>query len=367
MTMIFSPDALRAKTEKESLGRRTVIYSAKGQPNFMYQICRDDLSAPHPAFCVNGQIIDAFFYACYPGSLYDGELISQPGKAPACHLNLPEFRLLAQQTGPGFHLSSNAEWAALMHCIDQQNVIPDGNTDYGRSLRHPEQHAVRIDGKPAGDLSGEANTLTGSSHPDWYHNQQLTGISDLCGNLWEWQTGVRLMAGEIQLVRDNDISVLPADAPLLWQSVNMQSGQYCEPGIHATAKYDSPSACLTGNGGTPLLSGNITCYNGDPGDNSYPPGLLDGPFFSMETTDNLPAPHLLQLNGLAPYEERPRSDQIYLRNYGERALMRGGAWYSQEFSGISAFCLSHTALHRSATVGGRTAWIAPNLIQLNEK
>lgn len=111
MTMIFSPDALRIKTEKESQGRRTVIYSAKGQPNFMYQICRDDLLAPHPAFCVNGQIIDAFFYACYPGSLHDGELISQPGKAPACHLNLPEFRRLAQQTGPGFHLSSNAEWA----------------------------------------------------------------------------------------------------------------------------------------------------------------------------------------------------------------------------------------------------------------
>ncbi|HCR4031813.1 hypothetical protein [Morganella morganii] len=80
MTMIFSPDALRAKTEKESQGRRTVIYSAKGQPNFMYQIYRDDLSAPHPAFCVNGQIIDAFFYACYPGSLHDGSLSVSPEK-----------------------------------------------------------------------------------------------------------------------------------------------------------------------------------------------------------------------------------------------------------------------------------------------
>lgn len=60
MTTIFSPDALRIKTEEKSQGRRTVIYSAKGQPNFMYQICRDDLPALHPAFCVNGQIIDAF-------------------------------------------------------------------------------------------------------------------------------------------------------------------------------------------------------------------------------------------------------------------------------------------------------------------
>ncbi|HGH5989991.1 hypothetical protein Q4R86_03925 [Morganella morganii] len=112
-----------------------------------------------------------------------------------------------------------------MHCIDQQSVIPDGNTDYGHSLRHPEQSAVRIDGKPAGDLSGEANALTGSPHPDWYHNQRLTGISDLCGNLWEWQTGARLMAGKIQLIRDNDISELPADAPLLAGS------QYAERGI----------------------------------------------------------------------------------------------------------------------------------------
>ncbi|MCU6272832.1 hypothetical protein KWI08_02735 [Morganella morganii] len=77
MTTIFSPDALRVKTEKESQGRRTVIYSAKGQPNFMYQICRDDLPALHPAFRVNGRIIDAFFYASYPGSLHDDELIRE--------------------------------------------------------------------------------------------------------------------------------------------------------------------------------------------------------------------------------------------------------------------------------------------------
>lgn len=110
-----------------------------------------------------------------------------------------------------------------------------------------------------------------------------------------------------------------------------------------TAKYDSPSACLTGNGGTPLLSENITHYNGDPADNSYPPGLLDGPFFSMKTAANLPVPHLLQQNRLAPYGEKPQTDQIYLRNYGERALMRGGAWYSQEFAGQCFLSESHRA------------------------
>lgn len=361
MTTIFSPDPLRAKTEKESGGRQTVIYSAKGQPNFMYQICRTDLAEPyHPAFVVNDRVIDAFFYACYPGSLNDGELLSQPGKIPACHLNLQEFQLLAQQTGAGFHLSSNAEWAALMHNIHQQNFLPDGNTDYGRSLRHPQESAARIDGRLAGDTAGEANSYTGSSHLGWYHNNQLTGIQDLCGNLWEWQSGVRLLAGEIQLIKNNDISELPVNDLLQWQAVDMLTGQLTVPGSPNTAKYDSPADIQNGNAGTPLLSTQIRHYNGAPDDQGYPPGLLDGPFHSMKTADNAAVPQILQLNGLAPFAERPETDQIYLRNYGERALMRGGAWYSQEFAGISAFCLSHTALHRSATVGGRTAWIEPS-------
>lgn len=61
--------------------------------------------------------------------------------------------------------------------------------------------------------------------------------------------------------------------------------------------------------------------------------------------------------GLRSMLAKLTDDQIYLRNYGKRALMRGGAWYSRTSAGIDALCLSHTEHHKSTTVGARRAWI----------
>lgn len=98
-------------------------------------------------------------------------------------------------------------------------------------------------------------------------------------------------------------------------------------------------------------------FNGEQSDSSYPAGLLDSPFRLLDSTSQEQIPTLLKVLGLAPYKPKQTDDQVYLRNYGERALMRGGAWYSQASAGIDAFCLSHTQFHKSTTVGARTAWV----------
>lgn len=82
--MIIIKDALRSRIESESQGRRTVLYTASGQPNYMYVMPRFTLDevasglgqAVHPAFVVNGKEKSEFFYGCYPGSLHHGELLS---------------------------------------------------------------------------------------------------------------------------------------------------------------------------------------------------------------------------------------------------------------------------------------------------
>ena len=69
------------------------------------------------------------------------------------------------------------------------------------------------------------------------------------------------------------------------------------------------------------------------------------------------APALLRALGLAPIGPSAGRAQAYLRNYGERIFMAGGAWYSGHDAGLEALCLSHPRGHASATVGARPAFV----------
>ncbi|OHT24792.1 hypothetical protein A3Q29_03585 [Providencia stuartii] len=370
--MIYSPDPLRQQVEKQSNGQRTIIYSPKGQPNYVFIVPRFNLetidknlgSGIHPAFIVNNKAIDAFFYSCYSASLRDGELVSQPNQIPACNLDLLQFQSLAKKSGQGCHISTNAQWCALTALVNQNNYIVQGNTDYGRNYLNIDESRSRIDGLAIGSSEGTPTTRTETQWKSWHHNHQLTGISDLVGNLWEWQTGVRLHAGEIQVIPNNDAAILSGDSILDWCAIDMNTGKYITINSPNSAKYDSPIAKLDGNAGSPVISQNILNFNGDPTDSSYPAGLLDSPFRLVDTANQEHIPSLLKVLGLAPYQNKQVDDQIYLRNYGERALMRGGAWYSQASAGIDALCLSHTAKHRSMTVGARTAWLYSSYFKL---
>ncbi|RAZ53480.1 hypothetical protein DK853_46110, partial [Klebsiella oxytoca] len=43
-------------------------------------------------------------------------------------------------------------------------------------------------------------TATGSGPVTWNHDHSPAGIADLCGNVWEWVAGFRLLDGEIQII-----------------------------------------------------------------------------------------------------------------------------------------------------------------------
>ena len=70
-----------------------------------------------------------------------------------------------------------------------------GNTDSGRSILAPEARGQRVDGRDP-DEQGDPATLTGSGPARWRHDHTAHGIADLCGNLWEWQAGLRLVDGK---------------------------------------------------------------------------------------------------------------------------------------------------------------------------
>ena len=167
MVTIVMRDALRAQVERASQGRQTVLYTAKGQPSYMNVVPLVTLAAlglagaegPHPAFIVGGRERGEFFYGSYGGVIRAGELVSLPGVAPGAWMDFAGASDAARACGSGWHLSTNAERAALMLWCRRHGHAAQGNTDSGRSILAPEARGQRVDGRDPGTAgrSGHAD------------------------------------------------------------------------------------------------------------------------------------------------------------------------------------------------------------------
>ncbi|WP_315138773.1 hypothetical protein [Achromobacter marplatensis] len=366
MVTILMRDALRTHVEQVSGGQQTVLYTNKGQPSYMNVVPVMTSEAlginlgrdPHPAFIVNGKVCKEFFYGTYGGVIKAGELVSQPGVPPGAFMDYECASGAARACGSGWHLSTNAERAALMLWCQQLGHTALGNTDSGRSILSPCEYGVRADQGALGDPQGDPATLTGSGPMSWRHDHSACGIADLCGNLWEWQAGLRLVDGEIQIILDNNASHADLSATsTAWVALSLFDGIALAPGSPSSAKFDASRDCTEGNAGAPVLSTRIRHRNGPQTDNTNWPGLMDAPFSHIAPDVGVNVPPLLNALGLMPNTSTGGSAQVYLRNYGERIFMAGGAWYSGLSAGLDALCLSHPRTHTSGTVGARPAFI----------
>jgi formylglycine-generating enzyme len=202
----MSNDELRQFVETESGGKQTVLYTSKGQASFFNVIERFNLedlhpslgTGPHPAFVVNGVVKDRIYIATYQAVLRDGEAVSLPNQDPATSIDFDQARAACLAAGPGFHLLTNWEWAAIaLWCAANSHDVR-GNTNCGKSHSHPEEKGIRA--------ARSYITLTGSGPDSWRHNGTPSGIADLVGNVWEWVDGLKLSGGEIIMSMDNALA-----------------------------------------------------------------------------------------------------------------------------------------------------------------
>lgn len=233
MVDILIKDELRASVEAASKGKQTVLYTAKGQPNYMNIVEKfgndvygavDGMGAIHPAFYKNNLEIDVIYVGTYTGNIVNGELLSLPYEQQKNITNsLVEIAIAARACGAGFHLMSAKERSAVMYRGMVDGGYNRGNTNNGQDI---VGHKGTLD-NPLGWA-----TLTGSGGYTWTHDGSITGICDVAGNRWEFVTGMRVMGDEIQF-QDNTVSYAHSDINSLlnegWYAMDATSGDFLTP------------------------------------------------------------------------------------------------------------------------------------------
>jgi len=253
MTTIIAKDLLRQSVETASEGRQTVIRTTKGYPSYFNVIpafkCEEVSGSlgtgTHPAFVVNGIEKPEIFVGSYQAIISGGQALSLPFQNPKTNINFDAAQAACAAAGPGFHMLTNWEWAAVaLWMIKNGYSNIRGNTNYGTSHSNPEESGI-----PSGD---GGKTLTGSGPDSWRHDGTAYGISDMVGNVCEWVGGLKLVDGKIVMPADNNFSAGESEWPGAGASINGKGGIQISSEITTRGWLNTPFDKIAMDGDQPL-------------------------------------------------------------------------------------------------------------------
>jgi hypothetical protein len=195
-------------------GKVIVKYNKNGDPLYMVRIPKFNLedidpslgTGPHPAFIVNGVVKSEILIGAYQAIFEKGCAISMPGQSPKVSITFDQARAACVANGPGFHLMTNWEWAAVALWCLKNGFQPRGNTASGKSHESPYETGT-------GAPDNTAKTLAGTGPASWRHDNTIGGIADLTGNIWEWQEGFKIVDSKVYMPPDNDFTLAEASWP----------------------------------------------------------------------------------------------------------------------------------------------------------
>jgi hypothetical protein len=382
MATVYTKNAMRNAVEAASGGKVTVLFDDLENPSYMRRLAPiviKDLYRPffedddawnasvfkpiendvHPAFIKDGTVIRELMIGQYPACNLKNRACSLPGMDPWASINYDNALAACKNKGPGWTMNTAYIHGLIQALCLRQKYQPRGNTQYGRSHEMIWESGLRTDGGIPGNASGSIpRTKTGTGPVSWSHDGTESGIADLVGNVWEWLTLMKLVDGKIIMSNDNNI--------------NLAESAWPDTGIRFDATVGtSDGSGMDGDGdsGAPVLSDVITKYSGPPGNDAYAFKRThiggEGGFRSVTKKSGLTLPVSLILAGLAPiihydgsYEaENALKGAIWVRNYGTRLPIVGGAFSYTSHAGLGALHLYYARVTGDWTLGFRPAFL----------
>lgn len=274
--------------------RNEIIFDKWGVPDIMVVFTPEELNLPDT---LKGKVVKEYAISKYPNTLIHGIPYSMPYQPPAVLVNRDEVIGLCEAKGPGWHLLTNDEWAALAHQSYKKGTIPRGNTAVGKSHSHPNEMGTRY-------LDANGKTLAGSGPITWNHDHTAEGVADLCGNVWEHVGGVRLLDGQIQIIPNNEAAAGADQSKYAkdWKPINTMEGD--------PIYYHITDDKITLEPTPPTNRGTYTI-----------------PFKDLdESIGNIPK-QLIDL-ALYPMPGYDGPDTFTVNTDGEQFILRGGYWYN---------------------------------------
>ena len=329
VTNLFFPDNL---VQADDTGIPSILVYIPAFKNSDVLTGGDD--SLHPAFIVNGKTIPGFYYSKYQNTVHNDVAYSLPGE----DLKLANFDMAldyCEAKGAGWHLSTAAEWAAIALWCKKNGFLPYGNNNGGRDESESEYKAIPTSYNTDGTI---ARVATGTGPVTWSHNRAMSGIWDMNGNAWEWQGGIRIVWGELQILANNDAA--DPDNPqnntsTCWKAINAADGSLVEPEHLVSDTYGKPSGAtvkLDYVSNVWTFSNNITNAS-ESSRYCYFAKITCDSSIGDETKMLLRALALLPDEGVV--ETEYEKDRVYWgNNSAERCVYRGGAYSSGTSGGI---------------------------------
>ena len=329
-----------------------IILDDKGLPSVMVRIPKFKISdvidggsdSTHPAFIVNGVEVPEIYISKFQNVVHNGRAYSLPGEDPKTGINFDTARQACEAKGPGWHLMTHAEWAAIALWCRKNNLMPKGNNNYGKDTSESTYVAIPtyID-----EQGRTCRVATGSGPVTWSHNGEVAGIWDLNGNVSEWCGGYRTLGGEIHILPNNnaaDPNNSQSASSELWRAI-LENGSLVDPNTDGTLKWDFVDGKIT-------LCKTIT-NQADASRSTEFKNLAVAPEVST-------VPEILKALALYPADNGDHGGDYFYMNNGaglERLAYRGGSWGYTSGAGVVCADGSYSRSGSSTSIGFRSAYI----------
>ncbi len=311
-----------------------------------------------PAFIVDGEEIDGFWFGKYDAVLANGRAYSLPTRNPAGSMTIDQavtYCTSKNNDNKYWHEVTMAEWAAVALWCHRHGCEPYGNNNSGKDTRETEYKAM-----PAA-AGAHGKTLTGTGPLEWSHDRTLAGIWDLNGNIHKIVTGVRWVYGELQIIENNNACLPACDLSATsdeWKAIDASTGELITPDGSGTTdgsvKIDYVSSKLTYS--TTITNQSTTSRSANFANATYDSTIGDEARLVLQSLALLPDLDLADES--VSIDSSYGSDGFVVKNGSAEIICLTGATYNNgTAAGVFRFNFQYDRTIAASATGMRTALV----------